>query len=523
MRGADLLVETLKTAGVQRIFSLSGNQIMPVYDACLGAGIEIVHTRHEGAAVFMAEAHAQVTGEVGVALVTAGAGLGNAIGPLLCARESDTPVLLLSGDSPVAQDGHGAFQEMDQTALTASLTKLSVRPVRADDLGTATARAMRVAASGRPGPVHLALPFDVLSAETDAPVPTTARDMMALSPEAIDAIAAEMAAAVRPVILTGPVLSETRAPGLARQLTDAFGASVLCMESPRGLRDPALGGFGAKLAEADTILCLGKRIDFTLGAGAAFAADARIHLVTPDEAERARAHLNLGGRVTTHVADPRDAVSSLVAAATARAPADWQATLDASIAARADAPGADGLTPDLICAAVQRRIDAHPDTIVICDGGEFGQWAQAYTSAPRRIVNGISGAIGGGPCYGLATALAQPDAQVIVMVGDGTVGFHFAEFETAARAGAAFTVVIGNDRRWNAEHVIQMRDFGLDRGIGCDLSGARYDEAVAALGGHGEHVTEAGDLDAALERAARSGKVACINVAMHGLPAPAAP
>jgi acetolactate synthase-1/2/3 large subunit len=106
-------------------------------------------------------------------------------------------------------------------------------------------------------------------------------------------------------------------------------------------------------------------------------------------------------------------------------------------------------------------------------------------------------------------------------MGDGTVGFHFAEFETAARENCPFVVVIGNDECWNAEHQIQMREYGPNRLIGCTLSGARYDLAVAALGGHGEYVTDPADLDAALTRAVNSGKVACVNVRIKGLPAPA--
>ena len=112
MNGAELLVDTLLRAGVRRLFSLSGNQIMPVYDACIDADISIVHVRHESAAVHMADAWAQITGELGVALVTAGPGFGNALSALFSARHSESPVLLLSGDSPVAADGNGAFQEM---------------------------------------------------------------------------------------------------------------------------------------------------------------------------------------------------------------------------------------------------------------------------------------------------------------------------------------------------------------------------------------------------------------------------
>ena len=152
MRGADLLVQTLAAAGVTRIFSLSGNQIMPVYDACLDAGIKITHVRHEAAAVFMADAWAQLTGKLGVALVTAAPGFANAVGALYTAMGSESPVLLLSGDSPVAQDGMGAFQELDQLAVSRALTKRGFRPISADVIGEEAALAIKVATSGRPGP-----------------------------------------------------------------------------------------------------------------------------------------------------------------------------------------------------------------------------------------------------------------------------------------------------------------------------------------------------------------------------------
>ncbi len=136
------------------------------------------------------------------------------------------------------------------------------------------------------------------------------------------------------------------------------------------------------------------------------------------------------------------------------------------------------------------------------------------------MINGISGAIGGGIGYAIGAKCATPSSTVFLMMGDGTAGFHFAEFETAARYNIPFVAVIGNDLRWNAEHQIQLRDYGPDRLIGCELSDARYDLAAAALGAHGEFVTDLGELDAALKRAVESGKPACVNVVIDGLPAP---
>jgi acetolactate synthase-1/2/3 large subunit len=138
-------------------------------------------------------------------------------------------------------------------------------------------------------------------------------------------------------------------------------------------------------------------------------------------------------------------------------------------------------------------------------------------------VNGVSGAIGGGIGYAIGAKAAAPSADVVALMGDGTAGFHLSEFETAVREGFPFVAVIGNDRRWNAEHELQRRNFGEDRMHGCILSGARYDEAVAALGGFGAHVTSPEDLSDALRDALASGRPACVNVEIEGLPAPVLP
>lgn len=533
MRGADLLAQTLKAAGTSRIFSLSGNQIMPVYDACFELGIEIIHTRHEAAAVFMAEAHAQLTGEVGVALVTAGGGLGNAVGPLFSVGESETPVLLLSGDSPVAQDGRGAFQEMSQCAVTAPLTKLSVRPTKASDLGHETVRAIRTARSGRPGPVHIALAFDVLEADAGAtatpPEPAFKRVPQWLGNEDAKRIAHAIATAQRPVLVCGPAMNRTRNGDLTERLAAALDVPVIVMESPRGLRDPSLGEIGKVLAQADLIVSLGKRVDFTLAFGGAnsFDANAGWIVVDAESSEFDRAHLNLGSRLKmTAAATPVDAAMQLIElgkAAHAQDHAKWRSQVTGHLAARNSGAGAGGetITSAQLCEAVQRQIKLASNSVAICDGGEIGQWAQALTLADHRIINGVSGVIGGGLCYGLAAALAKPDHKVFAIMGDGTVGFHFAEVETAARHGASYVIVIGNDMRWNAEHQIQLREYGPNRLIGCQLSGARYDLATAAMGGHGEYVTRLDELDAALSRAVASGKVACVNVMIDGAPAPA--
>jgi acetolactate synthase-1/2/3 large subunit len=179
------------------------------------------------------------------------------------------------------------------------------------------------------------------------------------------------------------------------------------------------------------------------------------------------------------------------------------------------------LGPRALCETVQAFLASAPDPVLVCDGGEFGQWAQAYCSAPVRIINGMSGAIGAGVCYAIAAKIARPGATVLVLMGDGTAGFHLMELDTAVREQAPFIAVIGNDLRWNAEHLIQLRSYGPQRLIGCELSPtAKYDEVASALGGAGFAADDAQSLGAALARAADSGLPACINVSMAGEAAP---
>jgi len=532
MNGAGAIAHALKLAGVDRIFSLSGNQIMPIYDACLDAEIAIVHVRHEAAAVYMADAHAQITGGIGVALLTAGPGFANGLSPLFSARLAESPVLLISGDAPLSGDGLGAFQEMDQTAVTAPLVKLALRPATPQALAGDLARCVRTALSGRKGPVHLALPFDLLNASQGAAPALTQEDFLPdrrdLEPGAAADIAGRILRAKRPLLLLGPQHTNSRSPDLSAALHHAFKAPVVAMESPRGLRDPALGAFSECLARCDLLVCLGKAIDFTLGFARTpvLAASAEIIVVDPEAELLGRAMRLVGDRVTTIQADARAAIEALTAAAGAGDATEeftrWTAEVAEAIAYRVEtAETSRRPHPRQVCDAVNRVLSKAEDPILICDGGEFGQWAQACCSAPTRIINGVGGAIGGGLCFALAAKLARPKATVVVLMGDGTAGFHFTEFDTAAREGAAFVAIIGNDFRWNAEHQIQLRDYGADRLIGCELSSeARYDKAAEAFACHGEYVTGAGDLDAALARALASGRPACVNVEIQSVAAP---
>lgn len=530
MRGADIVAQSLAACGTRTVFALSGNQIMPIFDAALDTDLRLIHTRHEACAVFMAEAHAQLNGGVGVALVTAGPGFANALSAMFSCHWSETPVVLLAGDSPLAQDGKGAFHELDQCAMAGPVTKHTIRVKSADTLGDDLARAISIAQSGRPGPVHVALPADVLMAQTNAPVP--AADAFARKPNPprdgemgilIDALAT----AERPVILTGPAMNETRAGELLLALSEAAGAPVVPLESPRALRDPALGAFAECLAQADLVVCLGKQFDYTIryGEEGAFPPGAPVFAVAPDAPALERARRVLGERLAGQVTADAGLCAEAIIKAAPRSDgrSGWREEVHAALANREMEPipsTGQGVVPRDVADALQAVIEKSREAVYVADGGEFGQWMQGFIEAPARVMNGASAAIASAFGNAIGAQIARPEATVICTCGDGTAGFYLGELDTAVREGANAIFVIGNDACWNAEHMLQLRQFGPERLTGCDLLPSRYDKAAEALGCHGEHVTYAGELALALERALASGLPAVINVKLDAQPAP---
>jgi acetolactate synthase-1/2/3 large subunit len=480
LRGADVLARTLAAGGTRHVFALSGNHVMPVFDAALDAKLSLVHVRHEAAAAHMADAWGRLTGEPGIALVTGGPGHANAVAALYTALAAESPMVLISGHAPLNELGKGAFQEMAQAELAAPLAKASWSAQSADRLADDVVRAWKLACSGRPGPVHLSVPNDVLDATTESALPHAGHfkieEPSAELPEAL-------LAAKRPLVIAGPAAMRK---GIA-----VTGIPVIGMESPRGVNDPSLGRLADVLKKADVVLLVGKRLDFTLRFGAAFAPDCRVLEAETVSSEKQHPHSGWFDEVT---------------AALRYRPPEWhriQGTLH----------------PVVLCREVQKLLDA-PDAALVCDGGEFGQWAQACLGAPHRLINGPAGSIGSALPFAAAAKLAFPQAPVVALLGDGTFGFHMAEIDTAVRYGLDYLAVIGNDATWNAEYQIQLRDYGAQRARGCELLPTRYGAVAAAMGAHGEDVRSFDELHAALARAASAGKAACVNVMIERLPAP---
>ncbi|MCE2494093.1 MAG: thiamine pyrophosphate-binding protein [Alphaproteobacteria bacterium] len=535
LRGADIVARTLEKAGMHTIFSLSGNHIMSIYDAAIGTKLELLHVRQEAAAVFMASAWARLTGRVGVALVTGGPGHTNAAAALCTPMASETPMILLSGHAATHEIGRGGFQELPQAAMAATVAKDSWTVGRAADLGHDLARAARNAASGRPGPVHLSLPSDVLDAElADEPPlwPEASAFEPAASPlgeAAASAALSAIAAAERPVIVGGPTLCSGPGRAAARKLEDTLNVPVIGTESPRGLNDPALGAIAEVIRQTDLLVLLGKPLDFTLRFGEAPAFDPACKFIVfdPDVELIRRVARDKGERlILSGVATPSASAAELAALGSACDDGAWHAEVRAAVDYRppdweTTTANGDGALHALdFCRGVREFMAENPDTVLVCDGGEIGQWSQSMLDSERRIINGVAGSIGSAIPFGLAACTVEREAPVIAISGDGAFGYHLAELDTAIRCDLPLIAVVGNDARWNAEHQIQIRDYGENRVHGCELLPTRYDLVAEALGAHGELVTRPGQLPAALARARTSGKPACINVMIEGNPAP---
>ncbi len=530
LRGADIVVRTLERAGHTDIFTLSGNHIMSLFDAAIETKLTLMHVRHEAATVHMADAYGRLTGRPGIAWVTGGPGHANAVGALFTALGQETPMVLFSGHTETDQLGRGGFQELRQVDMAAPVCKAAWMATNTATVGMDVAKAIRLSVSGRPGPVHLSLPSDILDATVpeDQIVWPTPADFTAPSVElgdaATDAILALLATAKRPLIIGAPVLATSSGRDLLRRLEAALGVPACLSEGPRSFNDASLGAYADVARRADMVLLLGKALDFTLKfGGAPFSSDCRFISIDPDGA--------ILGRTTRAktlafgcVADTYPAGEALIARAQARGDAAWLADARSCLDDR-PAEWADLVSKTqgmLHSAQVFQTLQPFltPDSILICDGGEFAQWGQSILRNDRRMINGVTGSIGSSLPMATGARVVERKAPVFAVMGDGTFGFHMSEIETAVRLDLPFVAIVGTDCRWNAEYNLQVRDYGPNRTHGCELNATRYDLVATALGGHGELVTSAEDLHGAIERSLASRKPAVVNVMIESIPSP---
>jgi len=542
--GGVLVVEVLKKERVRCIFSLSGGHTNPIYNACLDAGIRIIDTRHEEAAVHMASAWAEVTGEPGVAVVTAGPGATNAFSGMVRARSADSPVILISGDCSNKHRDLGAPQEVDAPHIMASVTKYSKRVDDVKRTAEYVSAAFRAATSGKTGPAFVSIPLDVIyeeAEEDEVVVPenyrTTTRprgDATAIT-EALDTLAA----AERPIVLACRGVWWSQASAQLRTFIEKANLPLYTGFMSRafvpddhplafGIAQPLLGSTAqVGVSEADVVLAVGVTMDYNFGYGRPplFSENATFIQIDIDAEEIGRNRpIDIG-----IVGDPGAALDQLVEALGERsdvaASDEWLAKLNAAKAQveREVAPllssDAVPIHPLRLCHEIRSFVSKH--ATIASDGGDNHWWSlplfKAYYPAHYFKCSTTLGGLGSGIPFAIAAKLARPDDQVIAFTGDGSFGFNGMEIDTAVRHDIPIVCVVANDLCWGMIKHGQEAVYGKDRIVGVDLGLRRYDKVVEALGGHGEFVESPGEIRPALERAFASGKPACVNVIVESL------
>ena len=534
--GAQLLVRMLKAEGVKHVFTLSGLHIAPIYAACVEEGIAVVDTRHEQGAAHAADAMARLTRGIGVCAVTAGPGVTDALTGIANAFAASSPVLLLGGAAPTFNAGRGSLQEMEQVDLFTRITKWSDRIPSPDRVPVYLAKAFRTMLTGRPGPVFLEVPWDVLSNGVDdeeVKLPVSYRTL-ARQPgdEAFIARAAQLfTKAARPAIIAGGSIWWDDAAAPLAALAAKLGAPVYLNGAGRGCLPADHPHFFSQtrkeaLAEADVVLIAGTPLDFRLGYGAGIGEEARIIQVDSDPTEIGR---NRAVEVGI-IGDSRTVLTQLAAAvggpagegrtASARS-GDWLEGLRAretKKAAKQAVFEASTQTPVhhfRLARELDRVARACGDAMFVADGGNWVAIAAKVIklSKPGRWLDpGPLGCLGVGAPFAIAAKLLHPDRTVFVIQGDGSFGLNGFDFETALRFKLPMVCVVGNDAAWGQIRLPQVQFHGVEKSPGTLLAPTRYDKVVEAFGGYGELVTDPEQIGAALERAVASNTVACVNV-----------
>lgn len=523
--GGEMVCRAMAGLGTNAVFSVSGNQILPIYDAAPDAGLRIVHMRHESAAAYAATAWAELTGKIGAVLTSAGPGFVAALQGVGVCRSMELPLLFMSGQSATTDLGHGAFQELDQARIAGAICKASLAPERVEDIPGAIAEAARLATAGVPGPVHVSLPGDLLAASGTAPEDapeSMPAELTERQRATLEEMAARLATAKRPLILARPAAMRGRARTALDSIAIALEIEPVVIEAPRSLADLRYADIIRHMPDCDCALVVAPD-DFAIGflAPERLASDGAILLIdAPGDPPPER-------EIDLHVqADPAAVLEALAASVKPSGAVDpsWSALWPVSTPPEPEPVPEGEVHPLAITAGVRQRIG--PDDVILLDGGEFCQWVRlGLRGLPNPVLwNSKFGAIGGAipMAVGAAVALEGTGRRAIAIMGDGGAGYHLSEFETLARYGLAIVAIIGNDARWAAEWHLQVRRYGRERTFETELLQARYDLVAAGFESYGERVTSDEELEGALQEAFGRRGASCINVHIAPLPSPAA-
>ncbi len=523
--GGELIARALKAQHIDRMYTLCGGHILPIYEGCLNNDINIIDFRHEQAAAHAADAYARLTHNVGVASVTAGPGVTDAVTGVANAYQARSPMILLGGAAPLKTRGRGALQEMPQTEMFKTFTKDSFTIERTEDIPERMHHAIKTALSGRPGPVFVEVPFDVLFNAIDDPGEAEPVKIAPVEPDisAMQRIFDLLRNAEKPLLIAGTQVYWDKGYDALRELTEQTGIPVYTNGGGRGtlpMDHPNLFKLSRSKAlyQADVVMLIGTPLDFRLKYGqegwnadskliqiendvdelnhnreadVAMIADSRLVLEALSEGLQGVRYDNWLNEVRGFEDKKREAME------------EWMAWDDQPI------------NHFRFAAEIENFIDE--DTILIGDGGDI-------VSACAKVINvtrpgqwldpGPLGCLGVGAPFAVAAQDLFPDKRVLILNGDGSFGLNGFEFDTAIRFGLPIVSIVGNDSGWGQIRGPQIGMVTEERAVATALAPTRYDKIVEAMGGHGEYVEDPAEIGGALQRAFASGKPACINVAL---------
>ncbi len=537
--GAQLAAQALIDRKIPYIFSLSGGHITPIYQHLEHSDVKIFDTRHEQAALFMAEAWGKLSRTPGVAMVTAGPGFTNALTGVASAHFSNTPLVLIAGCVGLDNKERLDLQDMPQEEVIKPMVKKALVCRKADRVPEYMDMAFRTAGSGRPGPVYLEIPIDVLNTPVDPASVRQLNTRVVSRPadrQKADALIDMIQQAQKPVIIAGTGAWQSDAGEILTRFMEQTGIPVFTSLSARGLVpddhplcfEGALalrpGACFAAYLETDLIIILGTRISLYYLFGDIFNPAARIAQVDiqPEEIGRNRS-VDLPVVSDVHAfltrcraqIDKKELSSSLVSRFTPWVEKLHQAHTEGKAPSLKDWESDHvPIHPLRLAKAINTFMDRETD-VVVADGGDTTTWmgmTRTLNRPGRYLDYGVFGSLAVGLPYANAAKLCYPDSRVLLITGDGSVGFNFMEFETAIRKNLPIVVVISNDLGWGMIRHSQELRIGHAIEDGTWIGRVDYHKMVEAIGGRGFLVEDPNDIRPALEAAFASGKVCCINV-----------
>ena len=531
--GGHIVARYLKEVeGINAVFSLSGGHIDRIYDGIREyGGIRLIDVRHEQAAAMMAHAWSIYTGKPGVCMVTAGPGFTNALTGLVNAKQENAPMVMISGVAPVQDHEKGALQEMNQPDMIKSTVKWHAVCQDIRRLPEYLSTAFRQTASGRPGPVYLEIPPDVLNISVpEEEVVWVKKGSTPVKPGPDPSLigpAADMInKAERPFLVVGSGGGFSECDDALKDFIKKSGMPFVLLgpsrgivpdEHPMSMWDGGMMGLLSAFSQADVVIALGIRFNYLLQFGAIFPQAKMVRVdIDPAELDRNReADIGIAGDLGVVLLEINKTIEK-------RDHSAWRESLKEAylpaIQAELDARNtpSDPIHPIRLVAKLREA--AGDDAVYVVDGGDTSYYGAVGLRANAKAgvlptAGGQFGCLGTGIPFALAAKVAMPEKTVVIFHGDGSFGLNAMEFDTAIRHDLPFVCVINNDCAWGMiRHGQRLGYGGDDKVIGSELGVRSYEKMVEGLGGYGERVDKDEDIVPAIKRAIASGKPACVNV-----------